>query len=222
MRRPVSSLRCSQSRSSLCRLRNGSGIRGRCWGRARDVVHDEPQLGFDARSASCACSARGCRSSARTRRAPRPRRPRPARPVSSSSGSRRSRPAPAVRTRSTRLRARARASPVRSGRSRGRPHQPAELGDLLRRQAELLGESPSTSWQCSSRSMYATGAGTPSMIARSCDSRAASASCASFKSLMSWPTTYSPFTVPSKLRWARSARGTSAGDRWRRPPRARR
>ena len=48
--------------------------------------------------------------------------------------------------------------------------------------------------------MYATGAGTPLMIAVSWPSRVASVSCACFKSVMSWPTTYSPFTVPSKLR----------------------
>ena len=38
------------------------------------------------------------------------------------------------------------------------------------------------------------------MIARSWPSRAASASCACFRSVMSWPTTYSPLTVPSKCR----------------------
>src|SRR6478735_337276 len=48
--------------------------------------------------------------------------------------------------------------------------------------------------------MYATGAGTPSMIARNCDSRAARASCATLRSVMSWPTTYSPRTDPSRLR----------------------
>ena len=48
------------------------------------------------------------------------------------------------------------------------------------------------------------------MIARSWPSRAASASCACFRSVMSWPTTYSPLTVPSKLQVGHAARADPA------------